>query len=364
MSVLGVGHRLDVRVPEGAEDVADADAVGQAWLPARDRSRSRARRGRRTSSGRGARRRAARTERRSVPFASMICGAPGLGDEELDVEEPAVEPERRHEALGDRRELGLALRWEEARVLEALEAVRARVLDRVRDADGRHPAPRASSPRASLRARSGAPRRGTRARSGATRAASAAMSAQRFVYQSVSCRPSRSAASSTRVAFCESRPTTGLAKNGKLEGRYAVQLRERGRGLGRDALLDRAARSACAGRRSSEARRSARAGPSVRRGATRAARSDPSWRRCRPPATASQSSRNADGIEAVEVVEVGPRVADPVPLRESRRVDGAKVPLLRADDENVGHGSAPAGVPEMVPGDGRAVPEQRGAVSR
>ncbi len=68
-------------------------------------------------------------------------GRPLLRDEELDVEEAALEAERREDPGGDVGELRLSLLGEPRRIVEALEAERSLVLDGVGHADRDHRVP-------------------------------------------------------------------------------------------------------------------------------------------------------------------------------------------------------------------------------
>ena len=136
-TVLGQGDRLDECVLEDAQAVGEGDtarrAVKPGWILAAGEAEHRL-------VGRAALDRLhERPELRGE--ARVDLDDPGRAfarDEELDVEEAAVEPERRQDTRGDLGELGLSLGWQRGRVLEALEAVRALVLDGVRDADRRH----------------------------------------------------------------------------------------------------------------------------------------------------------------------------------------------------------------------------------
>src|SRR5581483_5770984 len=75
--------------------------------------------------------------RREPPVHLDQLRRPVWPHEELHVEEAVVEAQRRQNASRDVRELRAAAGVEARRVLEALEAVRPRVLQRVRDADRR-----------------------------------------------------------------------------------------------------------------------------------------------------------------------------------------------------------------------------------
>ena len=135
--VVGIGHGLDVGVLEDPHDIADRHAVGEARLPLRIVSARELEEG--VVGGAAVKRLDERCELRGDPSVHLDdLGRPRRRDEELDVEEAALEAERRENPGGDVGELRLPLLGESRRIVEALEAERSLVLDGVGHANRDH----------------------------------------------------------------------------------------------------------------------------------------------------------------------------------------------------------------------------------
>ena len=168
----------------------------------------------------------------------MICAGPLSGTKNSTLKKPPSNPSAGSTRAADVRELVQPLLRERARVLEALEADGARVLDRVGDADRRHLAAVHVALERHLVA--GEELLGEEAVGRAPDRRPPARRSRRSGSCSGRSRAGRAArrGSSIRKTFCDRRPTTGLTKNGTSNGGAAVEEREARRRLRRDALLD------------------------------------------------------------------------------------------------------------------------------